>query len=312
MQIIRSIRRHPGLEQGCVLTIGNFDGLHLGHQAIIERVRGRAEQLGVPAAMMTFDPMPGAFFRPDAPPMQLASLREKIEDAARLGIDCFVRARFDAEFAALSPEAFLVRLIRDRLKAQALLVGEDFRFGHRRAGDVHTLDEFAGQHGIERMRLPDVCIDDERVSSTAIRQALAAGHVKHANRLLGRAYRISGRVVRGEQLGRQLGFPTANLRLARCAALRYGVYAVRVGLSDGRRLAGAASFGVRPVVAGEEPLLEIYLLDFSEDLYGQRLDVEIVDFIRPEENYDSLDLLVEQMNRDVAAVRRILDATSSP
>ncbi|ROO28397.1 bifunctional riboflavin kinase/FAD synthetase [Salinisphaera japonica] len=311
MQIIRSIRRHPGLAGGCVLTVGNFDGLHLGHQAIIERVRARAAELSLPAVMMSFDPMPGAFFRPDAPPARLTSLREKLEDAAALGIDCFVRARFDAAFAAMSPQTFLEALIAKRLGARAILVGDDFRFGHRRAGDVATLDAFAAHHGIERMGLPDVCIDNERVSSTAVRQALANGQVRQAGRLLGRAYRISERVVGGQRLGRTLGFPTANLCLKRPAALRYGVYAVRVRLADGSVRAGAASFGVRPVVDGKDELLEIYLLDFAADIYGMRLDVEFVDFVRGEENYDSLDLLIEQMNRDVDDVRRILDPTET-
>ena len=309
MQIIRSIRHHGGLARGCVLTVGNFDGLHLGHQAIVERVRARAAELDLPAVMMSFDPMPGAFFRPDAPPARLASLREKLEDAATFGIDCFVRARFDRAFAAMSPDTFLDELIAKRLGARAILVGDDFRFGHRRAGDVALLDRYAQARNIERMSLPDICIDGERVSSTAVRQALATGHVTHANRLLGRAYRISERVVGGEQLGRTLGFPTANLRLKRPAALRYGVYAVRVRLADGRLCAGAASFGVRPVVGGKEALLEIFLLDFADDIYGMRLDVEFVDFVRGEENYDSLARLTEQMHRDVDDVRQILDNT---
>ncbi|WP_158583349.1 bifunctional riboflavin kinase/FAD synthetase [Salinisphaera sp. Q1T1-3] len=310
MQIIRSIRHHPGLRGGCVLTVGNFDGVHLGHQAIIARVRAKARLLGVPAALMTFDPMPGAFFRPDAPPTRLSSLREKIEDVDAFGIDCFVRARFDRAFAAMSPETFLDQLIARRLGARAVLVGDDFRFGHRRAGDVETLAAFAEQRGIERMSLPDVCFEGERVSSSSVRQALVNGHVEQAARLLGRPYRISARVVAGQQLGRTLGFPTANLRLHRPSALRYGVYAVRVGLPDGREVGGAASFGVRPAVNGDEPLLEIYLLDFAESIYGWRLDVRFVEFIRPEADYDSMDDLVADINNDIAEVRRILNQPS--
>ncbi|MGB7754932.1 MAG: bifunctional riboflavin kinase/FAD synthetase [Salinisphaera sp.] len=312
MRIIRSIRTAPAQPQGCVLTIGNFDGLHRGHQAVIERVRERAAALGLPAAMMTFDPAPRAFFTPDDPPPRLSSLREKMEDAAALGIDVFVRARFDRAFAQLSPEAFLEDLIERRLGARAILVGRDFRFGHRRAGDAHTLERFAEARGVELLPVPDVCVHGERVSSTRVRERLGAGDVVGASRLLGRAYRVTGRVVRGEQLGRTLGFPTANLRLRRPAALRYGVYAVRVRLADGCLHAGAASFGVRPTVNGRDELLEIYLLDFSGDLYGQRIDVFFEHFVRAEEHYDSLDALTRQMHADVAEVGRLLNNTSSP
>ncbi|AWN17013.1 bifunctional riboflavin kinase/FAD synthetase [Salinisphaera sp. LB1] len=311
MRIIRSVRAAPAQPQGCVLTIGNFDGLHRGHQAVIERVHERGATLGLPAALMTFDPTPRAFFMPDDPPPQLSSLREKMEDAAALGIDLFVRARFDRSFAQLSPESFLDDLIQRRLGARAILVGRDFRFGHRRAGDIHTLERFAEARGVELLPVPDVCVDGERVSSTRVRECLGVGDVVAASRLLGRAYRITGRVVHGEQLGRTLGFPTANLRLKRPAALRYGVYAVRVRRVDGRMHAGAASFGVRPTVNGRDELLEIYLLDFSGDLYSQRIDVFFEHFVRAEEHYDSLDALTRQMHADVAEVRRLLDNTSS-
>lgn len=312
MQVIRSIRRASPLAGGCVLTIGNFDGLHLGHQAVIERVRERGRTLGVPAALMTFDPAPRAFFVPDDPPPRLSSLHEKMDDAERLGIDIFVRARFDRDFASLSPQAFLDDLIDRRLGARAILVGHDFRFGHKRAGDVATLEAFAAERDIELLPVPDVCVDGARVSSTRVRDALQSGEVDTAARLLGRPYRVNERVVGGEQLGRTLGFPTANLRLRRPAALRYGVYAVAVRLSDGREYAGAASFGVRPAVNGREELLEIFLLDFAGDLYGQRIDVSFRYFVRPEEDYDSLDALTQQMHQDVAEVRRLLIKPSSP
>lgn len=311
MRVIRSIRTAPAQPEGCVLTIGNFDGLHRGHQAVIERVRERGAALGLSAALMTFEPTPRAFFVPDDPPPRLSSLREKMEDAAHLGIDLFVRARFDRAFAQLSPGTFLKDLIERRVGARAILVGRDFRFGHRRAGDIHTLEHFAAKRGIELLPVPDVCVDGERVSSTRVRECLEAGDVSAAARLLGRAYRVTARVVRGERLGRTLGYPTANLRLDRSAAPRYGVYAVRVRLAGGRICAGAASFGVRPTVNGREELLEIYLLDFSGDLYGQRIDVFFEHFVRAEEHYDSLDALTRQMHADVAEVRRLLDNTSS-
>jgi len=303
MQVVRSIRRFSGLAGGCALTIGNFDGLHLGHQAIIETLGERARALGVPTALMTFEPMPRALFTPDDPPLRLSSLREKMEDARALGVDYFVRARFDRAFAALSPDEFLNDLIVQRLNARAILVGEDFRFGHRRSGDINTLRQFSADRGIEIIPLPDVRLDDQRVSSTRVRDALTDGDPAAAARLLGRPYRVSATVVRGQQLGRTLGFPTANLRLHRPAALRYGVYAVWVRLPDGSYKAGAASFGVRPTVDGKEPLLEVFLLDFDGDLYGQRLDVFFAGFVRDEEHYESLDVLITQMHIDVADVR---------
>ena len=308
MHFIRSIRRSPGLRAGCALTIGNFDGLHSGHQAIIREVREHATELGVPAALMSFEPMPRLFFDPANAPARLSSLREKIEDSRAMGIDVFVCARFNRQFASLSADAFLNDLIRDRLSARCILVGEDFRFGKARTGDMNTLRAFAERERIALAPQPEVCIDGERVSSTRIRVALGAGDTAQAARLLGRRYRVSGRVATGQKLGRTLGFPTVNLRLQRRPALRYGVYAVRVDLADGRCCEGAASFGVRPTVAGHEPLLEIYLLDFSGDLYGQRINVFFHAFIRDEEHYDSLDALTEQMHRDVADVRACLTA----
>lgn len=296
----------PALAGGCALTIGNFDGLHRGHQAIITQLREHAAELNLPSALMSFEPMPREFFDPDNAPARLSSRREKMRDAQAQGIDLFVWARFDRAFARLSPEAFMEGLLVDRLNVRYLLVGEDFRFGKARAGDIDTLREFAAARDIEVAPLPDVRIDGKRVSSTGVRELLAEGRPQEAAELLGGSYRVSGRVVAGERLGRTLGFPTANIRLGRRPAPRYGVYAVWAYLADGRRRAGAASFGVRPTVNGREPLLEVYLLDFEGDLYGQRIDVSFEAFIRAEERYDSLDALTAQMHRDVAEVRRQL------
>lgn len=294
----------------CALTIGNFDGLHLGHQAVIERLRERADALRVPTALMSFEPMPREFFDPAGAPARLSSAREKMRTARALGIDLFVWARFDAAFARLSPQAFLEQLIARRLNACHVLVGEDFRFGQARAGDIDTLRTFASPRDIEIAPLPDVQVDGARVSSTRVRRALAAGDTVLAARLLGAPYWVTGRVATGQRLGRALGFPTANVRLKRKPAPRYGVYAVWVDLPDGTRHAGAASFGIRPTVNGREPLLEVYILDYSGDLYGQRIDVSFMDFIRDEERYESLDALTAQMHRDVAEVRRHLQELS--
>ena len=312
MQIVRCVRRMPALERGCALTIGNFDGLHLGHQAIVRQLLERARRLDLPSVMMSFEPMPREFFAPDSAPARLSSPREKMRMAQALGVDIFAWARFDAAFASLSPHAFLEDLIAARLNAHYVLVGEDFRFGQKRAGDIETLRAFAHDRDIEIAPLPDVQVDGARVSSTRVRDALAAGEVAQATRLLGHAYWVSGRVVAGKRLGRTLGFPTANIRLARKPAPRYGVYAVWVYMADGVRRAGAASFGVRPTVNGREPLLEVFVLDFEGDLYGQRIDVSFEAFIRAEERYDSLDALTAQMHRDVASVRAHLQEPGSP
>lgn len=306
MRIIRSIRTASTQPRGCVLTIGNFDGLHLGHQAIMERVCERARALGLPAALMTFEPTPQAFFKPDAPPPRLSSLREKMEDACHFGIDLFVLARFNRPFASLSPEVFLQDLIKQRLHAQAILVGRDFRFGHKRSGDIHTLAQFAQDHDIELLSVPDVCVAGQRVSSTLVRRQLAQGDVIAANKLLGRRYRITERVISGDQLGRTLGFPTANLKLHRPSCLRHGAYAVYVRLPDGSWHPGAANFGVRPAVNGRDELLEVFLLDFAGDLYGQRIEVFLEHFIRDEADFSSLDELTQQIHADVSEVRRLL------
>ncbi|WP_353224880.1 bifunctional riboflavin kinase/FAD synthetase [Salinisphaera sp. C84B14] len=312
MRIVRNVRRMSALDHGCALTIGNFDGLHRGHQAIVRQLRERAQALGVPSVLMSFEPMPREFFAPERAPARLSSPREKMRMAQALGVDIFAWARFDAEFAGMSPHAFLEDLLSARLNAHYLLVGEDFRFGQKRAGDIETLRAFAHDREMEVAPLPDVQVDGARVSSTRVRDALAAGDVAQANRLLGHAYWVSGRVVQGERLGRTLGFPTANIRLARKPAPRYGVYAVWVYMADGVRRAGAASFGIRPTVNGREPLLEVFVLDFDGDLYGQRIDVSFEAFIRAEERYDSLDALTAQMHRDVARVRSHLQEPESP
>lgn len=289
--------------QGCALTIGNFDGLHRGHQAMIERLKAQAAAQAVPSVLMTFEPMPLELFCPDTAPARLASLREKIEDTRTFGVDAFVRVRFDRAFAALGAQAFMQDLLVGRLGVRHVIVGEDFHFACDQEGDVDRLAAFGAKHDFAVEPMPAVTLDGERISSTRVRTALAAGDVALARRLLGRDYRISGRVVHGRQLGRTLGFPTVNLRMRRRVAPRYGVYAVRVQLADGRELYGAASLGVRPTVAGRDCLLEVHLLDFTGDLYGQRINVLFESFIRPEVRFDGLAALTKQMRGDVAAIR---------
>lgn len=305
MQLIRNLEQLPSLPAGCALTIGNFDGLHRGHQAMIERLRARARALNAPSALVTFEPMPLELFCPHKAPARLSTLREKVQDARALGLDLFVRVAFDRSFAAQSAGTFMQGLLVERLKARYVIVGEDFHFARDQEGDVSQLHAFGAAHDMEVVAMPAVQVAGGRVSSTRVREALAAGDTALARQLLGRSYHISGRVAHGQQLGRTLGFPTVNLRMRRRVAPCYGVYAVRVRLPDGSEKPGAASLGVRPTVAGRDCLLEVYLLDFSGDLYGQRIDVSFEAFIRPEVHFDSLDALTQQMNADVADVRAL-------
>jgi len=307
MQVVRDLYRWPRPAQGCALTIGNFDGLHHGHQEMIKHLNERAQESELISVLMTFEPMPLELFCPHAAPARLSSLREKIEDACAFGIDAFVRLRFDRVLASLGAQAFTQTLLAEQLGVCYVIVGEDFHFAREQEGDVNLLAAFGAEHGFEVESMPAVMLDGERISSTRVRAALAAGDVALARRLLGRDYRISGRVAHGRQLGRTLGFPTVNLRMHRHVAPRYGVYAVRVQLADGRQLYGAASLGVRPTVAGRDCLLEVYLLDFEGDLYGQRINVRFESFIRPEINFDGLAALTKQMHADVAAVRAVFE-----
>lgn len=305
MRLVRNQCHLPELPDGCVLTIGNFDGLHIGHQAMLERLNKHAAALGLPSALMTFEPMPRELFTPENAPARLSSLREKIEDARDFGVELFVRLAFSRELATQSALTFMQDLLLERLNARYVLVGEDFHFARNQEGDVSTLKAFGVEHRIEVEAMPAVEIAGERVSSTRVRVALASGDVTLARQLLGRSYRICGRVARGQQLGRTLGFPTVNIRIHRRVALCYGVYAVRVRLPDGTGYYGAASLGVRPAVGGQDCLLEVYLLDFDSNLYNQRIDVFFEAFIRPEADFDSLESLTHQMHEDVAKVRAV-------
>lgn len=306
LELVRGAHNLRERHRGCVLTVGNYDGFHLGHQAVLARLREAGAARGLPCALLTFEPMPREFFDPAGAPPRLASLREKAEDAAGLGLDRLVCARFDGRFAALSPEAFVRDLIVDGLGARHVLVGEDFRFGRKRAGDMDKLTALGREHGFEAASVPAVIEAGERVSSTRVRAALAAGEPESAARLLGRPYRISARVRAGARLGRTLGIPTANLRIARKPAPRFGVYAVEAVLDDGSALPAAANLGVRPTVNGRDCLLEVHLLDYAGDLYGRRLSVRFRHFLRPETRFDDTGALRAQMLADIERVRSLM------
>jgi riboflavin kinase/FMN adenylyltransferase len=297
----------PRVPMPVALTIGNFDGVHRGHQAMLARVIAAARARRLAAAVLTFEPHPRELFTPLAAPTRLTSLREKLELLAARGVDHVHVQRFSRGFAALPAEAFVERLLVAGLQAAWVLVGDDFRFGAKRSGDVAFLAAAAPRHGFELERMPTVADGGVRVSSSAVRDALACGDLARARELLGRAYSISGRVVQGDRLGRKLGFATANVQLKHNRPPLTGIFAVRVhGAAEAARN-GVASLGVRPTVRADgKPVLEVHLFDFTADLYGRHLRVEFLAKIRDEARYPDLDTLKAQIARDCDAARAIL------
>ena len=291
--------------QGSVVCIGAFDGLHLGHRALVRRAVGRAQALGVPAVALSFEPLPREFFSRDQPPPRLTLARGKVQGLRELGADGVGLLRFDAKLSAMTAEDFVRRLLVQRLAAREVWIGPEFRFGHKRGGDLPLLQAMGKELGFSAGEIEPVQALGERVSSTRIREALRAGDFLQAENLLGRPYAIGGRVVRGKQLGRTLGFPTANLRFPKTPALS-GIYATWVhGLGD-KPMASVSSFGTRPTVQGVEPLLEAHLFDFDRDLYGRHIEVEFVAKLRDELKFPDLPALTEQMHRDADNARRLL------
>lgn len=288
------------------LTIGNFDGVHRGHQAMLARLTEAAEDLALPSAVLTFDPPPREFFAHASAPPRLSSLRGKLDQFRAYGIARVHIARFNAALASLPAGDFIERILVRKLGVRWVLVGDDFRFGRGRSGSLATMRAAARQFSVEEMGT--VSVDGERVSSSAVRNALAAGELEHAARLLGRPYAISGRVAHGDKLGKSLGFPTANIVLRRKPALT-GIFAVRVlGLGGAARV-GVASLGVRPTVkADAKPLLEAFVFDFDEAIYGRRVSVEFLHKLRDEERYPDLDALTRQIHADVAQAREYFAA----
>lgn len=290
------------------VTIGNFDGLHLGHQAMLARLQDVAQARGLPSCVLSFEPHPREFFTPEQAPARLSSLREKAECLQRMGIDRLHVFRFDRAFSALSAEAFIEQVLGTTLQARYVLVGDDFRYGAKRAGDFALLERLGHTLGFDAEFLPTVEVAGERASSTAVRQALAAGELEHAARLLGRPYSISGRVVHGDKLGRDIGFPTANIQLKHNRPPLLGIFAVEVYGLNGEPLPGAASLGKRPTVKNPDavPVLEVHLFDFNAEIYGRRVRVDFLHKLRDEEKYPDLDSLVAQIRRDVDNAKHFL------
>jgi riboflavin kinase/FMN adenylyltransferase len=290
---------------GSVVCIGAFDGLHLGHRALVRHAVARARDLSLPAVALSFEPLPREFFSRDLPPPRLTLARGKYQGLRDLGADSVGLLRFDARLSAMSAEEFVRKLLIGRLGAREVWIGPDFRFGHRRGGDLPLLQSMGRELGFSADEIEPVLLQGERVSSTRIREALRGGDFTDASRLLGRAYSIGGRVVRGKQLGRTLGFPTANLRFPKVPALS-GIYATWVHGVGERPHASVSSFGTRPTVDGVEPLLEAHLFDFDGDLYGRHIEVEFVAKLRDELKFPDLPSLTEQMQRDAETARRLL------
>ncbi len=294
------------------LTIGNFDGLHLGHRAMLDRLKKKAAELGVSTSVMIFEPHPRELFTPDQAPARLSSLREKLALLESCGIAFTYLCHFDRKFAALTADEFVTRTLVQGLAAKYVIVGEDFCFGKGRAGNVATLRMAGRQQGFEVETLPTVMIDGLRVSSSGVRNALAAGDLQMAEKLLGRPYAIAGRVGHGNKLGRTLGFPTANVQLKRKRIALHGVYAVTVSGLAPQPLPGAASLGFRPSIGeGLKPTLEVFLLDFDRDIYGAHVTVNFLHKLRDEAKFESLDELKEWIAKDVAATKAFFSGVAN-
>jgi riboflavin kinase/FMN adenylyltransferase len=306
MELVRGLHNLRPRHRGCVLTIGNYDGVHRGHQHMIAAVQRGAREFGVPATVLTFEPTPREFFQGARAPARLTRLREKLEALAHYGVDRTIVARFTEEMSRARAHEFVGFLVGE-LGIRRIVVGDDFRFGRERTGTVATLREAGLRDGFDVEQIDPFVLDGERVSSSLVRSTLEQGDLDRATRLLGRPYRITGRVQLGRQLGRTLGFPTANLALHRKVIPLWGIFAVRVhggGLVDHPAV---ASLGTRPTVDGTEPLLEVHAFDFSGDLYGKLLRVDFIARLRDEHKFATLDALVAQMHVDAAEARQALE-----
>ena len=313
MQLFRHPKmRPPVLEQGCVATIGAFDGLHLGHRRILSRVDELASEHNLPQLIFSFEPTPKEYFARQSPPARLMKFREKFLALDSLGVDAFYCPRFEPALEGLDPDAFIDGLLIGLLNVKHLIVGDDFVFARKRSGSVADLERKGAEHGFTVEQVGSVEIDGERISSSVVRRYLEAGDMEKARQLLGDWYRMSGKVVRGQLLGRELGMPTANVKLNRKLSAVQGIFAVRAGLAlDGasvRWLDGVASVGTRPTVNGTEPLLEVHIFNFDRDIYGEHMQVEFVAKLRDEVRFDDLETLRDQMFKDADQAREILAA----
>ena len=309
MRIIRDTLFIDPADRGAVAAIGNFDGVHLGHQSVISLTRDLALSMNAPLGIMTFEPHPRSYFAPDTAPFRLMNAQAKAERFARLGIEKLYEVPFNKALAELSPRNFAQDIIATRLGLQHIVVGDDFCFGADRAGTTEDLQRFGDEMDFGVTIAPLKVHDGGRVSSTAIRKALRDGCPRDAAAMLGHWHRIVGQVIRGDQRGRDLGYPTANMSMAGLHLPKFGVYAVKVTVLDGSHAGtynGATSIGVRPMFGVNRPNLETFVFDFSGDLYGATLSVALIEYLRPEEKFDSLEALITQMDADCDRARKIL------
>ncbi|MEC4727811.1 bifunctional riboflavin kinase/FAD synthetase [Shewanella sp. D64] len=311
MELIRGINNILPAHHGCVLTIGNFDGVHRGHAEVISKLVKKARQLNVPATLMTFEPQPQEMFRGDSAPARLSTLRDKIVLLEELGIDRLVCINFNAKFAEMSAEDFIEKLLVKALGVKYLVVGDDFCFGKERMGNFDMLRSSGEKHQFAVVSTQSFLLGDKRVSSTEIRELLAKGKMEQARRLLGHPFTLSGRVAHGEEIGRTIGFPTANIALKRQVSPVRGVFAVRLYWDNSDVYDGVANVGFRPTVNGQKCQLEVHIFDFDGDLYGRNIEVELVAKIRDEQPFQSLEALKKQINNDANKAKDLLGCDAS-
>lgn len=310
MHLVRTAAGFPfeRIAGGSVVTIGSYDGLHLGHRKLLEVVLELAQENELPSIVMSFEPTPKEFFSAARPPARLMRFREKFEALAAAGIDVFFCPRFDQRMRGIDAGTFIRQLLIHAMNVRHLVIGDDFRFAERRRGTAEHLRRAGRALNFDVHQVPSVVVEGERVSSTAIRQALWSGELAHARRLLGRHYSMSGKVIRGDNLGRELGFPTANVNLRRRQSPVMGIFAARVRGLGRTPLDAVASVGTRPTFGGTKPLLEVHVFDFDRDIYGSYIHVDFIARLRSEEKFDDARALIEQMHRDTALARQILAA----
>jgi riboflavin kinase/FMN adenylyltransferase len=296
----------PDQLRGSIVALGNFDGFHLGHQAVVGRAVQRAFHERRPVIVATFDPHPVKYFKPGLPPFRLSTLDQREALFAHAGADAMLVFEFGAALASMDAEEFIAQVLAQQIGAAGVVTGDDFTFGKGRTGDVPLLKRLGEEHGVIAEAVAQVLVEGVRVSSGRVREALVAGDTGTATRLLSRDYAIEGVVQRGDARGRELGYPTANIELGDYQRPKYGIYAVRVALADGRELPGVASLGVRPTFDPPQELLEAHLFGFDGDLYGQTIEVALHAYIREEKRFESLDALVAHMREDEAKARQLL------
>ena len=307
MKLIRAVENHKLFPRGVVATIGNFDGVHRGHQHLLKTLRIKADNMNLPLVLILFEPQPKEYFQKELAPARLSSFREKVNALKFSSIDYIYCIRFDTSLANCPPADFVNRYLLQSLKVKYLLIGEDFRFGKNRVGDVNLLKTLAGNNDCEVATYADFCVNNDRVSSTKIRTALKQGDLEQAATLLGRPYTICGRVIRGDGRGRQWGIPTANLSLHRNSLPLHGVFVVEVQIGT-KRVKGVANMGKRPTVDGSKNILEIHLFDFEESIYGTLLEVFFLRKLRDEVKFTTVDALITQIHNDIAAAKAFLNS----